>query len=76
MAWAAGCLPVGALLLVVVVFSGTYHQLELLTNDLGIHAFSQALRPTEVISTQAWLHAVFDTQWADGAITHLSGAGL
>lgn len=37
------------------------HRLELLTNDLTIPTFSLALRASDVVSTEARLHTVFDS---------------
>ncbi|MDU8571955.1 hypothetical protein RYA98_06400 [Pseudomonas syringae] len=37
------------------------HRLELLTSDLAIPTFSLALRTTDVINTEARLHAIFST---------------
>lgn len=60
----------------IVPVGNSSHRLELLTCDLAIPMFSLVLKPAEVLSTEARLHAVFDTYTTDEAITHLSGGCL
>lgn len=45
----------------IVPVGNSNHRLELLTSNLAIPTFSLALKPTEVISTEARLHTVFGT---------------
>lgn len=45
----------------IVPVGKSNHRLELLTSDLATPTFSLALKPADVISTEARLHAVFGT---------------